>query len=125
MAHKFPNIAIVIDHAGVPAERNEEYLQKWKQGMATAAEAENTICKISGLGMADHNWTVASIRPYILGCIEAFGVERCIFGTNWPVDALFSDYDEVVNAYAEIITDFTETEKLALFSKNAEALYNI
>lgn len=125
LAGKYPNIRIVVDHTGSPTERNDEYFQKWKQGMQTIAQADNTICKISGLGMADHNWNVASIRPYVLQCIETFGISRCIFGTNWPVDALFSDYDTLVDAYLEIIADFTLNEKVSLLSKNAEALYDI
>ena len=125
LASKFPNIPIVIDHAGVPEERTPEYFENWKFGMQTAAAVDNIICKISGLGMADHNWTVDSIRPYVLHCIEAFGVERSLFATNWPVDSLFSDYDMIVNAYDEITADFSEGERRALFSGNAEGLYGI
>lgn len=125
LASKFPNIPIVIDHAGVPEERTPEYFENWKSGMQTAATAENVICKISGLGMADHDWTVESIRPYVLHCIEAFGVERSLFATNWPVDSLFSDYDTIVSAYDEITVDFTSEERASLFSKNTETLYGI
>ena len=125
LANKFPNIVIVIDHAGNPAERSDEYFNLWKRGMATAAAADNIICKISGLGMGDHNWTVDSIRPWALGCIEAFGVERCIFATNWPVDSLFSSYDAVIDAYTEIIADFSEDEKRDMFARNTERLYRI
>ncbi|MYA61805.1 MAG: amidohydrolase family protein [Dehalococcoidia bacterium] len=125
LASKFPNIPIVIDHAGVPEERTPEYFENWKRGMQTAATAENVICKISGLGMADHNWTVDSIRPYVLHCIEAFGVERSLFATNWPVDSLFSDYDTIVSAYDEITAGFTAGERRALFSENAEGIYGI
>ncbi len=125
LAGKFPNIRIVIDHAGFPVERTREYFNKWKQGMAIAAEPMNTICKISGLGMGDNSWTVNSIRPYVLHCIETFGVDRCIFGTNWPVDSLWSAYDDVVDAYTEIIAGFADGEKAAMFSKNAEALYDV
>ena len=122
---KFPNIPIVIDHAGVPSERTAEYLENWKRGMRTAAEADNIICKISGLGMGDNDWTVDSIRPYVIHCIETFGVERSLFATNWPVDSLFSDYDVIVSAYDEITSGFTVEERAALFSKNTEALYRI
>ena len=125
LANKFPNTVIVIDHAGNPAERTPEYFELWKQGMGTAATEENIICKISGLGMGDHNWTVDSIRPYVLGCIEAFGVQRCIFATNWPVDSLFSSYDALIDAYTEIVADFSEDEKRDLFARNTEALYGI
>ncbi len=125
LAAQFPNIPIVIDHAGFPTERTPEYFDNWKRGMRTAARADNIICKISGLGMGDNDWTVDSIRPYVLHCIETFGTERSLFATNWPVDSLFSDYDTIVNAYNEIMADFTTEERASLFSKNTEALYNI
>ena len=125
LASNFPNIPIVIDHAGVPEERTPEYFENWKRGMRTAATADNVICKISGLGMGDHDWTVDSIRPYVLHCIETFGVERSLFATNWPVDSLFSDYDAIVDAYDAITSGFSEGERRALFSGNAEGLYGI
>ena len=125
LAARFPNIKIVLDHAGLPAERNPEYFEQWAGGLRTAAEAENVVCKISGLGMADNDWTVDSIRPYVLQCIETFGIERGLFATNWPVDGLFSTYDAIVDAYKEITSDFSESERVALFSANTEALYGI
>ena len=69
--------------------------------------------------------TADSIRPYVLHCIETFGINRSFFGSNWPVDWLFSSYDTLVDADHEITVDFTENEQAALFSKNAEAIYNI
>ena len=66
LAGAFPNIPIVMDHAGLPSERTPEYFENWREGMRTAAEAENVICKVSGLGMGDNDWTVDSIRPYVL-----------------------------------------------------------
>jgi len=125
LASKFSNITIVVDHTGSPTERNPEYFEKWKKGMETVAHADNIRCKISGLGMAGPNWTAESIRPYVLHCIETFGVERSFFGSNWPVDWLFSTYDYLVDAYREITADFTDDERAALFSKNAETIYNI
>ena len=125
LAGKFPNIIIVIDHAGFPTERSDEYSQNWKRGLLAAAQAENVRIKISGLGMGDNNWAVDSIRPYVLHCIETFGPERSFFATNWPVDSLWSTYDAVVDAYTEIIADFGEDEQVAMFSKNAEELYRI
>ena len=125
LAAKFPNIPMVVDHSGNPDERTDEYFKSWAQGMRTVAEAENVWCKISGLGRADHSWTVDSIRRWVLQCIEAFGTERCFFGTNWPPDSLYSTFDAVIDAYTEIIADFTDDEKVAMFSANAERLYRI
>ena len=89
------------------------------------AGAENVVVKISGLGMGDTCWTVGSIRPWVLSCIEAFGVERSFFGTNWPVDRLFSSYPDVVSAYAEIIAGFAPDDQEAMFSRNAERIFQI
>jgi len=83
------------------------------------------VCKISGLAMTDSDWTADSIRPYVLHCIEAFGPDRCIFATNWPVDWLWSSYDTVVNAYLEITAEFSNAERTAMFSGNSERLYRI
>ncbi len=125
LANSFPNIAIVVDHTGLPAERTDEYFARWKGGMAVAATCDNVRWKISGLGMADNNWTVDSIRRWVLTSIETFGVDRCFFGTNWPVDWLWSTYDALLDAYTEIISGFSRDERVALFSKNAEKLYRI
>jgi predicted TIM-barrel fold metal-dependent hydrolase len=75
--------------------------------------------------MFDYAWTVDSIRPWVLGCIEAFGVERSFFGTNWPVDRLFSSYGDVVDAYAEIVSDFSEGEQRALFAGSANRVFGL
>ena len=89
------------------------------------AKADNVIMKVSGLGMCDPLWTVASIRPYVLGAIEAFGADRIVMGTNWPVDRMFSSYPDVINAYAEIISGFSRADQVKLFSGNAERIFRI
>lgn len=123
LARKFPNITIVVDHTGSPTERSPEYFEKWKSGMETVAQADNIRCKISALSEPD--WTAESIRPYVLHCIETFGVERSFFGSNWPVDWLFGTYDDLVDAYNKITAGFTDDERTALFSKTAETIYRI
>lgn len=125
LARAFPNVPIVLDHAGLPAERTPEYFANWRRGMRTAARADNVICKISGLGMGDNHWTVDSVRPYVLACIETFGTARSLFATNWPVDSLWSGYDAIPSAYSEITRAFSDSEREALFSANAERLYRI
>jgi predicted TIM-barrel fold metal-dependent hydrolase len=123
LALEYPGVDLILGHAGFPQERTDEYLAAWSAGMATMAEAPNTACKISGLGMADQRWTVDSLRPWVLGCIDAFGIDRCMFATNWPVDRLFSSYSDLVAAYREIVADFTAEEQRKLFVDNARRWY--
>jgi len=125
VAKKFPNTPLILDHAGFPRSRSNEYFRDWSNGLARMAEAENTWCKISGLAMFDHQWTVESWRPWATKCIETFGVERCFFGTNWPLDRLFSSYDPVVDAYEELVADLNNDERELLFFKNATSVYGL
>ena len=125
LANKFPNIEIVLDHAGFPEERSPEYFNNWKTGLKKISDTENIYCKISGLGMGDNDWTEASIRPYVETCIELFGVDRCLFATNWPIDSLWSDYGDVVSAYRNITLGYSKSEIAKLFSGNAQNIYQI
>ena len=125
IAREFPDVPVVVDHCGLPESRADDYFRAWRGAMSVAAEAENVHCKISGLGMGDWRWTVESIRPWVLHCIEAFGPARCVFGTNWPVDRLYSTYDALISAYEQIVSGFSRDERAAMFSRNAERLYRI
>ncbi|WP_433472456.1 amidohydrolase family protein [Spirillospora sp. CA-142024] len=125
LAERHPGVTLCVDHAGYPRRRDRAYFEQWRAGMRTLAKAPNAVVKISGLGQADHRWTVSSLRPWVLECIEAFGTGRAFFGSNWPVDRLYSSYGDVVNAYAEIIADFGEADRHALFHGNAERIFRL
>jgi predicted TIM-barrel fold metal-dependent hydrolase len=122
-----PEVQVILCHAGFPVERTEEYFRRWRDEISALAEAENVACKVSGLGMVDHDWTIESIRPWVLHCIEAFGVDRTMFGTNWPVDILFATYLEQVDAYRVILAQegFAHEDQMKLLSRNAESFYRI
>jgi predicted TIM-barrel fold metal-dependent hydrolase len=125
LARSFPGTQLCIDHCAIPMRRDAAYFGEWRDAMDVMAKSPNVTMKISGLGMCDPLWTIESIRPYVLGSIEAFGVDRVVFGTNWPVDRMFSSYPDVINAYAEIISGFTHEEQVSMFSANAERLFRI
>ncbi len=84
-------------------------------------------CKVSGFGMVDHAWTVESITPWVLHCMEAFGPERIMFGTNWPVDVVYSSYLRQVDAWRWIIAaaGFSREEQEAMLFRNAQRYYGI
>lgn len=122
---RHPEVTVCVDHALVPRRRDREYFELWRGALRQLAACPSTVIKISGLGMCDHAWTVESLRPWVLACIEEFGTERAFFGTNWPVDRLYSSYGDVVDAYAQIISDFPGAEQRALFSENARRVFGV
>jgi predicted TIM-barrel fold metal-dependent hydrolase len=125
LANRYPDTTVVVDHAGFPRERSTEYFNFWKHGIDALAQAPSVWCKISGLAMCDHDWTVASIRPWFEYCLEAFGTKRCVLGTNWPLDRAFSSYEAVLDAYQEIVSTLTLEEQSDLFFANAERLFEL
>ncbi|QGZ65591.1 amidohydrolase family protein [Paraburkholderia acidisoli] len=125
LAKRFPDVRIVLGHCGFPKRRTVDYFHAWRKGMKAIAQAPNIACKLSGLLMVDHQWSIESIAPWIEECIEIFGVERCMFGTNWPLDGLYADYATLVNAYRQIVADYSADERKALFQRSAESWYRI
>jgi predicted TIM-barrel fold metal-dependent hydrolase len=132
LAEEHPDVTLCIDHGGYPEHvglprrrHDPNSFDLWRAGMGELSRAPNTVVKISGLGQFDHRWTPDSIRRWVLTCIELFGVQRSFFGTNWPVDRLYSSYGDVLDAYEGIVADFTEAEKNALFAENAERIFAI
>ena len=125
LAHAYPDVLIILDHAGMPVDRNEEGLRLWRRGMQELATAANVVVKISGLGTVDWNWTVESIRPFVLQTIDAFGVSRCMFASNFPVDKLYSDFDTLYAAFREITAPFSDQERRMLFHDNAARYYRL
>lgn len=125
MVARFPNMHFVLEHTGWPTKSDKAAFEKWQAGMDAFAALPNTSCKISGLGMVMHAWTVDDFRPWVLHAIKAFGPDRCMFATNFPVDGVYSTYDELVGAFNEITQDFSDAERDAMFAANAERIYNI
>ncbi len=125
LADALPELSFIVGHTGEPLGPSDGQRVQWRSGMRMLAERPNVSVKISGLGMRDHHWTIDSIRPWILETIDIFGPDRCLFGTNWPVDSLYSSYDTLVAAYRTIIEPFTVAERRAMLSANAERLYRI
>jgi predicted TIM-barrel fold metal-dependent hydrolase len=125
LAHANPDTLIILNHAGMPVDRDEEGIRLWQRGIRELASASNVVVKISGLGTVDWKWTVGSIRPFVLQTIEAFGTSRCMFASNFPVDKLYSDFDTLYGAYREITASFSADERRKLFHDNAARYYRV
>lgn len=121
-----PNVMFVLNHAGMFVDRNSASgWRAWRDELRQLAKFPNVTVKISGLAMFDHKWTAESFRPYVLESIDAFGVERCMFASNFPIDGLHSKYDVLWHAYQEIVSGMSSGEIDSMFFNNAERVYRI
>jgi len=119
------DIPIVLDHAGMPIERDPGALDRWKRDLAAVAAEANTTVKISALGTNDHNWTLDSIRRIVLDTIDVFGPSRCMFASNFPVDGPYSTFGELFAAFDKITDGFDTGERADLFGGAARRFYRI
>lgn len=144
LARAFPDTTIILDHIGGPlgvgpyAGRREEVLGEWQHGIAALATCPNVFVKLGGLGMplCGFGWheratppnsteLAEAMAPYYDFCIEQFGVNRCMFESNFPVDKLSYSYTVVWNAFKRIVRDFPPEEKAALFQDTAVRVYRL
>lgn len=125
LARRHPDLTIVLEHLGFPRRRDAEYLAAWRAGISTLAAEPNVRCKISGIGMTDRMFTVDSVRPWIEHCLEAFGPQRCMLGSNWPLDRVCSSYEAVLQVDEACLSPLSERERRAVRSDVAVATYRL
>ena len=125
LARQYPDIQVILNHTGMPVDRDEEGLREWEHSMRTLAECLNVAIKISGLGLFDRTWTTESIRGCVERTIEIFGIERCMFASDFPVDKLTSSYDKIWNGFHTITEKLSDDAQRKLFGENAEKYYRL
>lgn len=124
LADRRPEAQLVLGHAGLAEHRDAEYFRAWSGKLAGFASRPNVAVKISALASgADPDWSVASIKPWVERCIDVFGPDRAMFGSNWPIDRLFGSYERLIDAYRECTHDLTSVERDDLFVGTATRVY--
>jgi L-fuconolactonase len=123
---KFPDQLFVIDHIAKPDIKNRE-IKQWAKDISSVAKFENVFCKVSGMVTeADwKKWTNADLYPYLDVIVEAFGMDRLMFGSDWPVCNVAADYTQVVNICKDYFSTFSSTEQQLFFGGNAIQFYDI
>jgi L-fuconolactonase len=127
-ARAVPELTFVLDHLGKPRIRaGRAGLEEWRERVAPLAVCANVACKLSGLVTeADHEeWTAAQLRPFVETALELFGVERALFGSDWPVCLLAASYGQVKEAFESALPPLSESERAQVFGGNAVRLYGL
>lgn len=123
LCRDFPDTPLILDHTGLPADRSREGIAGWKRAIGTLAACPNAAIKISGLGTPGLAWTAERNREVVLTAIEAFGTERAMFASNFPVDGLCASFEEIYGGFRQIVKGFTLLEQRRLFQDNAVRIY--
>lgn len=125
VARAFPATRIVLNHTGFPWYRSEEGLAAWRRHMETIAACPNVHLKVSEFGLKDQAWDYESNRRIVLDAIAIFGIERCLFATNFPVAGLRVGYDMLVRSVKRMVAGFAPEDQERFFWKNAKAFYRL
>lgn len=126
IAEAFPSLRIILEHGGKPDVHGEQYAS-WERQISRLARSENVCCKLSELvTLADwHAWTPEQIRPYVLKCVDAFGYERVMWGSGWPVCLVASTYEQTLSVVLDSLPNPTANELELVFRNNALRWYGL
>ena len=122
----FPHQPFVIDHLAKPDIKNGE-VDQWKKDIKAVAQFDNVYCKLSGMVTeADwKSWTPDQFEPYIETVVEAFGVNRILFGSDWPVCLVAASYKEVIAIIKDYFSSYSQAEQDRIFGLNAIEFYRL
>ncbi|MBF8184652.1 amidohydrolase family protein [Nonomuraea sp. K274] len=125
-AAALPELTFVLDHLSKPPIAAGE-LEPWRGRIRRLAALPNVYCKLSGMVTeADWaSWQVADLRPYAEIVLEAFGPERVMFGSDWPVCLLAASYERVAGAADELCAGLSESERADVFAGTARRAYRL
>lgn len=125
LAAAFPDQQFVLNHCGSPIDRDADGMLLWREGLRNLARHENVAIKISDLVAYDHHWTLDSLGPVVLHCIDCFGSGRAMFGSDFPVAGLHASFDDIYDGFKTIAADLSADEQTALFFGNAKRIYRL
>lgn len=125
-AGNFPHLKFVVDHIAKPPIK-QQVMEPWKEAINSIGSYPNVYCKISGLitEASWESWKEADIAPYLDVVLSSFGIDRVMFGSDWPVCLLAGSYPQVLGLVEHYVSHFSEKDKEKLFYKNAAAFYGL
>lgn len=126
LVKQFPDQSFVIDHMAKPYIK-AGLIEDWKKDIQLLAECNNVYCKISGMVTeADyHQWNITDFTPYLDCIVEAFGMNRIMFGSDWPVCQVAASYEKMLHIVKNYFSSFSMDEQALFFRENATRFYKL
>ena len=122
---KVPELPVALCHCGSPWDQSPSGLRAWQTGLARLAQLPRLVCKVSGLSMFDPRWTTERFVSRVCTVVNIFGPERCLFGSNFPVDGLHRSYGEIGAATHAALNGFGMDAVNSVFKATARRFYRL
>jgi predicted TIM-barrel fold metal-dependent hydrolase len=121
----FPGVRFILLHSGMLTERSPEMIEQWRAALMAIASFPNVHVKLSGLAMFSRGWTVPQLRQVIRDSIQIFGIERTIYGSNFPLEKLYASYADLFAAYRTVLSEYVEADQRRVLHDNAVSFYRL
>lgn len=120
-----PEVQFVLVHSGMLESTEERHVEPWREGMERLAELPNLVTKLTGQGTFVHRVDPRLIRLVADACLEWFGADRCLWGSNFPVESLWTDYRSLMDAWQAALAGRSEAVRAAVFGDTATRVYRL
>ncbi len=126
-ADRHPNVSMVLDHIAKPAIDPGKFDETWRRDFCELARRENVACKFSGVAteVRGAGWSIEVLRPYWNVALTAFGTDRLMFGSDWPVCLLATDYGRWLDTARQLAASLSKSEQEHFFAGNATRVYGL
>jgi predicted TIM-barrel fold metal-dependent hydrolase len=125
LAREFPKVSFVLLHAGMLEDRSPVGWALWREGMAKLAACPNVATKLSGLGTFVRACSIDLWEPVVRETLDMFGAERCMFGSNYPIEKLWTTYERIVAVMQVCCAGLSATERSLVFGGTARRVYRL
>jgi predicted TIM-barrel fold metal-dependent hydrolase len=125
LAENCPAVTFILQHAGMPEDLSPAGREAWRAGMRRLAACPNVVCKLSGLGTFIHRNDPAHIADVVEETVAMFGSLRCLFGSNFPIEKLWTSYRDLVAAYRAALALLQDSDRDAILRTNAIRIYRL
>ena len=125
LAEACPGVTFVLQHAGMSEDLSAAGRAEWRAGLVRLAACPNVVCKLSGLGTFLHRNDPAHIAEVVAETVAIFGADRCLFGSNFPIEKLWTSYGALIGAYREAVASLSESQRGAVLADTANRVYRL
>ncbi|WP_424137261.1 amidohydrolase family protein [Roseomonas chloroacetimidivorans] len=125
LVQDFPETRFILEHAGMLQDRSPEGWAQWRAGMRALAGCPNIVSKVSGLGTFERACSVDLWKPVVEETLAIFGPERCLYGSNYPIEMLWTSYDQLLDVMLQCLSGLTGAERRSVLHDTAKAIYRL